>query len=412
MESVVSTAGDQIAIAPGSLIKEWEEDGRRYFQYRLDRKSLNFYNFVSGKYTVERDTWQGPGGQQVDVEIYYHEGHEYNVDKMVKSVKNTLTYCTENFSPYPHQQARIIEFPRYASFAQAYPGTMPYSESIGFIADLTEEDAIDAVYYVVAHEMAHQWWAHQVIGANVQGATMMSETFAQYTALMVMEKEYGKDKMQQFMEYEMDRYLRGRGAERVSEQPLLYNENQGYIHYRKGSVIMYALQDYIGEDRLNAALQAYVDSVAYQEPPYTTSLECYDYLQAATPDSLNYLLEDMFENITLYSNRATEANYRQLDDGRYEVQVEVEVQKFRADSTGRETPIAHNDWIDIGVLAEPEEGKQVARILAVERRRIASSNATFTLIVDEKPFQAGIDPRKLLVDRFPDDNVKKVVKME
>ena len=88
---------------------------------------------------------------------------------------------------------------------------MPYSESIGFIANLEHPDDIDFVFYVVAHEMAHQWWAHQVVGANMQGATLLSETLAQYSALMTMEKEYGRDTMRKFLQYEMDNYF-ARGA--------------------------------------------------------------------------------------------------------------------------------------------------------------------------------------------------------
>jgi ABC-2 type transport system permease protein len=106
-------------------------------------------------------------------------------------------------------------------YAQAFAGTMPYSESIGFIANLNDSDDIDMVFYVVAHEMAHQWWALQVIGANMEGATLLSETLAQYSALMVMENEYGRDMMRKFLSYEMDNYLRSRGAERVKERPVL-----------------------------------------------------------------------------------------------------------------------------------------------------------------------------------------------
>lgn len=241
---------------------------------------------------------------------------------------------------------------------------------------------------------------------------MMSETFAQYSALMVMEEAYGKDKMKQFLEYEMDRYLRGRSGEREGEQPLLYNENQSYIHYRKGSVVMYALREYIGEDSLNAALRQYVEDVAYQEAPYTTSLECIEYIRAATPDSLQYLIEDMFETITLYSNRTTEATYQELPDGRYEVEFTVSVEKFRADSLGHETAIDFDDWIEVGVLAEAEEGKQNNRLLRSERHRISGPTSTFKMIVDEEPLEAGIDPNYLLVDRFPDDNVKKLTRLD
>src|SRR5262249_22597856 len=158
------------------------------------------------------------------------------------------TYFTEHFSPYQHRQVRILEFPRYAQFAQSFPNTIPYSESIGFIAALEDPEAIDYVFYVTAHEVAHQWWAHQVIGADVQGATMITETLAQYSAMMVMEREYGKDKMKRFLRYELDRYLDGRGSELVAEMPLMLVENQPYIHYAKGGLVMYALRDYIGED--------------------------------------------------------------------------------------------------------------------------------------------------------------------
>src|SRR5262249_39613117 len=155
-------------------------------------------------------------------------------------------------------QVRILEFPNYASFAQSFSNTIPYSESIGFIADLRDKDDIDYVFYVTAHEVAHQWWAHQVIGAGVQGATMLSESLAQYSALMVMEHEYGPAQMRKFLKYELDRYLAMRATERVKEQPLALNENQQYIHYNKGSVIFYALKDYVGEDTVNAVLARFL----------------------------------------------------------------------------------------------------------------------------------------------------------
>jgi ABC-2 type transport system permease protein len=54
---------------------------------------------------------------------------------------------------------------------------------------------VDYPFYDTAHEVAHQWWAHQVIGANVQGATMLSETLSPYSALLVLEHEYGTDRV-------------------------------------------------------------------------------------------------------------------------------------------------------------------------------------------------------------------------
>ncbi|MEM6321965.1 MAG: M1 family aminopeptidase, partial [Bacteroidota bacterium] len=410
--ATISTELGQTAIAPGNLLRQWEENGRAYYRYELQQPVLNFYSFISGVYEVAREQWINPQGEAVDLEVYYHKGHEYNIDKMLASLRHSLGYNSKNFLPYPHQQARIIEFPRYAKFAQAFPGTMPYSEGYGFISNLKEKDAIDMTYYVVAHEMAHQWWAHQVIGAKVQGATMLSETFAQYSALMVMQERYGKDKMKQFMRYEMDYYLRGRGRETGRELPLIYNENQSYIHYRKGSVVMYALQDYIGEANVNLALKRFAEDMAYQEAPYTNTIEFMDYLTEVTPDSLQYLLDDMFRTITLYSNKTHNATYEKLSNGQYAVTIEVSAEKFRADSLGQETKIPVNDFINIGVFSqEKREGEKYGRPILVERHRLISADTSFTLIVDELPYEAGIDPNYLLIDRLPEDNIRKLTQI-
>ncbi|MBI3473624.1 MAG: hypothetical protein HY013_19895 [Candidatus Solibacter usitatus] len=400
-EAVISTTPGQIAIAPGELVREWTEGGRRFFHYRTRTKTLNFFSVLSARYQVLRDNWN-----DVQLEIYYHPGHEYNLAKMMKGMKAALDYCTRNFTPYQHKTVRIVEFPRYATFAQSFPASIPYSEGIGFIARVnpTDEEDVDYPFYVTAHEVAHQWWAHQVIGGNVQGSTLMSESLSQYTALMVMKHEHGPEQMKRFLKYEMDRYLIGRSVERKKELPLVRVENQPYIHYNKASVVLYALQDYVGEDAVNRALQAYAQKVAGQPPPYTNSLELIGYLRQAVPPHLAYLIEDMFESITLYENRAMSASYREVSAGKYEVKLKVAARKMKAGELGeeREAPLA--DWIDIGVL--DSKGKP----LYLAKHKIERRETEFTLTVNQPPAKAGIDPLNKLVDRKPDDNLMTVSK--
>ncbi|WP_420148286.1 M1 family aminopeptidase [Spirosoma sp.] len=411
VETVISTSPDQIAVAPGSLLKEWKQtsvDGqpRRYFHYKLDHPSLNFYSFLSAKYEVAREKWNG-----IDVEVYYDKKHPYNVRDMLESIKGSLAYYTEHFGPYYHKQARIIEFPRYASFAQAFPGTMPYSESIGFISKIDPEEDIDMVKYVVAHEMGHQWWAHQVVGAYMQGATVLSETQAQYSALMVMEKAYDKSRMKRFLKFEMDRYLSARGSESLKEVPLERVENQGYIHYNKGSAVMYYLKELIGESAVNKALQTLVGQYAYRQPPYPVSYNLVDLFRQQTPDSLQSVITDQFERITIFNNRATAASAKKRPDGQYDVTINVQAEKFYADSLGRETPTKLNDLIDVGVYGKPAEGKKQGKLLAVRRERMRQKDGKYTFVVKEEPYEAGIDPINFLVDRVPDDNLKRVDKL-
>ncbi|MFA5574725.1 MAG: M1 family aminopeptidase [Brumimicrobium sp.] len=422
-EATVSTSKDQIAIAPGYLQKEWEEGNRRYFHYKMDRKMLNFYAFNSGRYEVAKDKWN-----DINIEVYYHKPHHYNIDRMIKGVKKALEYSEANFSPYQHNQVRIIEFPvTKGTFAQSFANTIPFSEGIGFIADVDDEDknGVDYPFSITVHEVAHQWWAHQVIGANVQGATMLSESLSEYTALKVLEHEYGKPQMRKFLQDALDQYLQARSGEINEELPLMYNENQQHIHYNKGSLVFYAMSDYLGEKILNNVLSTYIQKVAFQEPPYTTSTELVNDIRKATPDSLKYLIKDMFETITLYDNYITNTSAEETNDGKFKVNFTTITSKYRADGRGerifeeggktltfqesknkkiQSLPLA--DYIDIGIFTKSESGEE--KVLYLEKAKITDIKGVFSIIVNEKPTEVGIDPYNKLIDTRSFDNRKAV----
>lgn len=400
-EANISTEADQIAISPGYLQKEWVEGDRHHYSYKMDVPILNFFAFQSARYAVRRDVWHdAPGNRDVRLEVYYQPGHEFNIDGMLTASKAALEYLSTNFGAFQYQQFRILEFPRYETFAQSFPNTIPYSEGIGFIARVrpNDEKDIDYPYYVTAHEAAHQWWGYQVVSAEVQGATLLIESLSQYSALMVMKHKYGESKMRKFLAYELNRYLTGRAFEQKKELPLGRVENQTYIHYAKGSLVMYALQDYIGEDKVNAALRSLRDATAYKGPPYPNATQLIAALRKVTPPELAYLIDDMFEHIVLYDNRAVSARAKKLPDGRYEVAIKVKAKKFQADALGKEDEVPLADYIDIGTV--DDNGNQ----LELRREKITQEDSSFTLTVAQKPAKAGIDPLNKLIDRRPKDN--------
>lgn len=399
-ETTLSTEPDQIAIAPGYLQKEWIDNNRRYFNYKMDTKILNFYSFLSAKYQVKKDTWNN-----INLEIYYHPSHTYNIDKMMESMKSSLDYFNKNFTPYQFKQVRIIEFPRYQSFAQSFPNTIPFSEGIGFILQNDPETNIDLSYYVTAHEVAHQWWGHQVVGCPVQGVTLFSESLAQYSALMVMKHKYGSQTMRKFLKYELEAYLSGRRNESKKENPLILCENQQYIHYRKGSVVLYTLQDYLGEQNVNKALQNFLNKYKFSNPPYPNAYNFYEFIKAETPDSLKTFVDELFTKIVLYDNKCTNASYSEVSEGKFKVQFSVLTNKILADSIGNETTMPINEWLPVGVLGEDD------KLLATEKHKFSGTDTLkFEMIVNEKPLKAGIDPINMLIDKDAEDNVKKVEK--
>ena len=403
-DTVVSTDSDQIALAPGYLQREWSEGDRRLFHYTMDVPMVNFAAWLSARWAVKRDHWN-----DVAIEIYHDPKHAWNVDRMIEASKKSFDYYSRAFTPFQFRQLRILEFPRYASFAQSFANTVPYSESIGFIADLRDEEAIDYVFYVTAHEIAHQWWGHQVIGANQQGSTMLIESLSQYSALMVMEHEYGPERMRRFLKYELDRYLSGRSGELVEEMPLALVENQQYIHYRKGSLVFYALKDAIGEDTLNAVLKRFLQDKGFQSAPYTNTREFLAYLREGTDPKFHPLIEELFEKIVFFDNRVVEAKATRREDGKYVVTLALQSAKFEADGKGKETPLPLGTEIDIGVFARADGADEDdEKVLYLRKHRIDEASSTIEIVVDEKPYDAGVDPYNKLIDRVSDDNRKRI----
>ncbi|MDI1325715.1 MAG: M1 family aminopeptidase [Brevundimonas sp.] len=399
----VSTDADQTVVAPGRMVSDVVRDDRRTSRFVTESPVLNFFSVQSARYEQTRRMHNG-----VELVVFHDARHDRNVPRMLDALSASLDYFQANFSPYQFDQARIVEFPDYASFAQSYPNTFAWSEGLGFIADLSDPTKIDYVTYVGAHEFAHQWWAHQIVGSNQQGMTALSETLAQYSALMVMEKKYGKDQIRRFLKQELDRYLRARGTERLEELPLMRVENQQYIHYQKGGLVMYLLRDQIGEEAVNRALRRVLAQYAFKGAPYPRSLDLVAAIRAESPADKQALITDLFEKITLYDVKTTGVTSRKRADGRWDVTVTIDARKLYVDGKGVETAAPLNETFDIGLFtAMPGKGAFNARdVVLLERRPIRSGVQTLRFVTAREPGFGGVDPYNKWIDRNSDDNVR------
>ena len=401
-EAIISTTIDQQVIAPGYLQRYWITEDRHFYHYKMDQPIKDYYGFNSGRFAVLKDEWE-----DVALEIYYHPNHDYNIDRMMAGLKAALAYNSKHFTPYQHQQARIIEFPlTLGTHGTTFANSIPISE-VHFIADVNDGNptAIDLPFYVTAHEVAHQWWGNQLNPANVRGAKMLTESLAEYSALKTLETTYGKAKVQPFLEVNRLAYLSGRANETGPEPPLIYSfPNQDYINYRKGALAFYTLSHYLGEAKLNEILANFLQSVRFQEPPYTSSLALLAHLKSNTPDSLQYLFIDFFETTTLYNNTIEHAEYTEIGTDKYLVKVDLSLSKYRMKDAKtvyeehskslslqskdgqalRSLPLS--DFISIGIY---NDQKQEIQLQDFKCNQIQN---TLYLEVDELPHTVKLDP--------------------
>ncbi|MDY0151497.1 MAG: M1 family aminopeptidase [Candidatus Cloacimonas sp.] len=394
----ISTEEGQLAFAPGDLLTSWTKDGRYHASFGSTVPVLNFVAFVSGRYEKAAAKYQDK-----IIEIYYDKKHTFNIKSMLESATNSLKYYDDNFMPYPHKALRIVEVP-YVYFAQSFPALIPFSENIGFTAKVDPESktTVDYPYQVVAHEISHQWWAHTVIGANVQGCTLFSECFAEYSSLMVLKQKYGTERLRRQLNYVNDSYLTGRSNEYKEEQPLYLNENQGYLNYNKGTLVMNALQSYIGEEAVNKALGNFCRDYAYHSNPFPLSTDVLPYLENALPEQLKYLANDLFETITLYDNKII-ATKRSYDDKtkEYTTTITFSTDKARYDGLGKKERIPVADLLDIALYDDKEEKR-----LAMDTINVSGGKQTLSLKSKEKPGKVILDPYFKMIDADRKNNIK------
>jgi len=399
----VTTDEDQTLIMTGAHVSESVANGRRTARYVSPIPTLNFITIQSARYGVKTEDANG-----VKVSVYYHPKHPWNVDRMLSVMKDSLDYYRKNYGPYQYDYARIIERPDYGGGANSAPGTVGYSEKAGFTMDFRDPKRLDFLAYVTAHELAHQYWFHQVMPADVQGAEVITETLSQYSALMIMKHRYGPDQIRQFLKYETDYYLQGRRSEAAEEMPLARVNKQGYIHYNKGSIVMYLIQDRLGEERVNTVLRGLVDRYHFKPAPYARSSDLVDgLLTLARTPAERELINDQFYRITLYDLRAKQATVRSLPDGKFETTITVDAAKTYADGKGEETKAPFDEQVDVGVFTvhPGTTGFGKENVVSMERVQVRTGEQQVRIVTTSRPVYAGVDPYLNFIDRNSNDNV-------
>jgi len=401
LDITVSTSGDQWAIAPGTLEKEWSTGGRHYFHYVQDHPRIYLpYAMASARYAIRQDTIILEDGRPINLQVLYHPAHETNVPRFMAALKDGARSYSRQFGPYPFTQMRLAEISFFGPSMNSFSQTILNTERVGWNADMREPGLPDNIYYITAKAIASQWWGQQVAPNQTVGSTVISEGIPQYAALMLVKKKYGEEGLNEQLQRVKNDYSWGRRTNFQPEHDLLH-ANKWYESSAKSSLALYGLQGFMGEDSVDAALRSFKEQFAFRDGGiYAGSDDLYRALEAHVPDSLHYFLEDTWKKVCLYNNRLVEASAVPLGGNKFKVILKLELQKNYTDSTGTEHAAAMNDYIDIGVY-----GKGT---LYLRRHRLTSGLKTLEIIVNGKPASARIDPQSYLMDANREDDQKMI----
>lgn len=433
LDITVSTSIDQTATAPGELVRSWIAGGRHYFHYVADRPGVYLpFAISSARYAVLRDTILLAREERSDrnnhrmangsdslqplpwetlcSEIYYHPMNDINLSDFSAALKDGLPYFSQAFGPYPFRQFRLIESSPYGPSVITYNGTTAYSEQTGWNADLRDQGNVNYCYFTIAEQLAHQWWEMTVAPNNTVGSDIIPNGLSKYAATILMEKQFGAKTGKRIRQRWHWEYSWGQQFEFQKAHDLLHAK-KGHESGAKMALILYGLRDLLGEDSLNAALQAFRNQYAFRNGgPYAGSSDLYNALLLHVPGSLRYYMTDSWEKICLYDNKIVDVSIIPLRGDQYKVHMTIDVNKIYYDSTGKEQANGEmNDFIDIGVFGanhRDRQGQMQDNPLYLEKHRFTSGKHILDLVVLGKPEWVGVDPYLKLMDRNTLDNAK------
>ena len=399
LEAVMGTAEDQIAVAPGALRRTWKDAGRSYFHYTTDGPVGGELAFASARYAVREAQWKG-----VAIRFLHHPGHTGHLDRMMQSVQRSLDYYTAQFGPYRYGHLTVVEVPGDGVGIHADASMLTHGEGVTLLKpNASGRGSLDFPFAIMAHEMGHQWSMPLAI---VEGIPVMSESLAWYYAIKVVEHAKGGEQLRQLMRWMRQPFpiapiRRG--------EPLLRGLDR-YMSYRRGPFALFALSEYVGEENVNRALRRLLETHRPNGAPAATTLDLYRELQAVTPDSLRYLLHDLFEVNTFWQLRTERVTATQNADSTWQVMLDVRARKVVFDSAGAETEMPMDEAIEIGIFEPNDSGYELGKPLHLQKHRIRSGAQRITLTVHRRPVLAGIDPHHLLdwEEREDDDNIQRV----
>ena len=246
---------EMVVVTSGSTLEQVKNDGDSS-TWRCVSGPMRDFMIVASERFVSSSMAVG----FVRLKSYYLPEHEQAGEAALGYARDCLRAYQQSFGPYPFAEFDVVEAPISAG-GMEYPGLVIIDD--GQYANLGAYTE-----FVVAHEVAHQWW-YSLVGNDQVNVPWLDESLTNFSVVYYYENTYGRSQADlAFESYIASRYegALSRGRDGVVFQAVADFEPQDYgpIVYGKGAVFFYELREALGDALFLDVLQAYLQDRKYK----------------------------------------------------------------------------------------------------------------------------------------------------
>jgi hypothetical protein len=197
---------------------------------------------------------------------WHRPGEEAGSETILQWAAQSFEIFTELFGPYPYTTLDLVSVPglighELPQLVLVGSDVYPDPETLG--------SRTGAIEFLVAHQVAHQWW-YGLVGSNPHAHAFLDEGLAEYSTIVYFERQHGEEVAASHLRdglihsYALMLVTTG---DQVADQPTVaFPDASAYYAtvYRKAGLGFATIRQEIGDEAFFSALRAYAEDHRFE----------------------------------------------------------------------------------------------------------------------------------------------------
>lgn len=399
IETTVSTDASQTPLSSGKLVEQYTENGRTTARYVIDGPARLWTQIVSGQLKQHGVQREGIPA----VEVYYHPAHDRNIDYIADSFANALEYFKSRYGPAPYDTLRFTEQSLHYDAIGSRQGLSYATEVLAWKSDINASKGTD-ILKLAGHMVGLNWFGDQLVPANVAGAKVLHAGLPRWTGVMFMHQHMSDEDALSWRRQYMGELFRARMSMTDLDAPFDQEMKDSTMIQRKGSLLILALADLVGVERVEAAFAGFLAEWKHKGPTYPTVEHLIEHFYQQIPTQHHDFVDAIFRQIVSWQLAVNRVSCERQGDGWY-VKATVNAEQLNYGSDGTAVAVASVAPITTALMSE-QDGK--VSFVELRKARLPAGESVMEWHVQQRPTSVHIDPKVLLPDANLNDNVRNV----